>query len=133
MYKGLMLKQGNENADEGKGKKGKRNVKKLESFQRKYLRGVAHPMKPVVFIGQRGITDAVTRSINEALDAHELIKVKFIDHKEKELKSEMAQTVERMNRCELVGMIGHVAIFYRRHREAEKRRIKVPATRQEMD
>ena len=89
-------------------------------------------MKPVVFIGQRGITDAVTRSINEALDAHELIKVKFIDFKEKALKIEIAETIEKMNRCEMAGMIGHVAIFYRQHRNPEKRHIRVPVTRQDL-
>lgn len=108
-------------------------MKKLESFQRKYLRGVAHDIKPVVFIGQRGITDAVTRSIDEALDAHELIKVKFIDFKEKELKTEIAEAVEKKNRCQMAGMIGHMAIFYRQHRETEKRRIKLPASRQDVN
>ncbi|MCG6880306.1 MAG: YhbY family RNA-binding protein [Deltaproteobacteria bacterium] len=37
---------------------------KLEGFQRKYLRGLAHKLKPVVSIGQKGITDTLNRSIN---------------------------------------------------------------------
>ncbi len=101
-------------------------MKKLESFQRKYLRGLAHDLKPVVFIGQKGITDALKTSINEALDAHELIKLKFVDFKEKEQKTELAEAVENLCGCQMAGMVGHVAIFYRQHKNPEKRNITVP-------
>jgi RNA-binding protein len=102
-------------------------VQQLKGFQRKYLRGLAHDLNPVVFIGQNGITEAVERSINEALDAHELIKLKFIEFKKKEQKEQISKGIEERTGCEMVGMIGHVAIFYRRHREIKKRRIRVPA------
>lgn len=54
-------------------------MKELTSTQAKYLRGIAHGLKPVVFIGQKGLTDALIRSTEEAFDCHELIKIKFID------------------------------------------------------
>lgn len=54
-------------------------MKELTSTQAKYLRGIAHGLKPVVFIGQKGLTDALIRSTEEAFDSHELIKIKFID------------------------------------------------------
>lgn len=100
---------------------------KLAGFQRKYLRGLAHGMKPVVFIGQKGITERLNRSINDALTAHELIKVKYIDFKDKEDKTELARIIEKSHDCEMVGMIGHTAIFYRQHPEEEKRRIALPS------
>lgn len=101
-------------------------MEKLQGFQKKHLRGLAHGLKPVVFIGQKGITDTVVRSINEALNSHELIKVKFIDFKEKEHKKKIADIIEKQTGCEQAGMIGHTAIFYRRHLDPQKRKIKMP-------
>ena len=49
----------------------------LSAAQRKYLKGLAHGLKPVVFIGQRGVSEALEKAMNEALDAHELIKGPF--------------------------------------------------------
>ena len=105
----------------------KNKNKKLAGFQRKYLRGLAHKTKPVVFIGQKGITETLNRSINDALTAHELIKVKYVDFKDKENKTEMAGIIEKTHDCEMVGMIGHTAIFYRRHPDDEKRKIDMPS------
>ena len=105
----------------------KDKVKKLAGFQRKHLKGLAHKRKPVVFVGQKGLTDAVNRSIDTALTAHELIKVKFIDFKEKEDKAQIASNMEETHHCEMVGMIGHVAIFYRQHPDEQKRKINLPS------
>jgi RNA-binding protein len=102
-------------------------TEKLEGFQRKYLRGLAHKMKPVVFVGQKGLTETLNGSINDALTAHELIKLKFIDFKDKEDKKEIIDTIEKTHGCEMVGMIGHTAILYRRHPDEEKRKVTVPS------
>ncbi|GBC60390.1 RNA-binding protein [Desulfonema ishimotonii] len=98
----------------------------LRSFQKKYLRGLAHSMKPVVQIGQRGLTKAVLQSVDAALDTHELIKVKFIECKEKELKKEITDQIETRMNCALTGMIGHIAIFYRQQSDPERRQITLP-------
>jgi RNA-binding protein len=98
----------------------------INSTQAKYLRGMAHGLKPVVFIGQKGLTDALVRSTEEAFDNHELIKIKFIDHKEKKQKIEIAKALEARTGSHLAGMIGHIAIFYRQHRDPEKRKIVLP-------
>ena len=58
----------------------------LKGFQKKYLRGLAHGLKPVVQIGKEGITEGVIRAVDEGLFRHELIKIKFNDFKEKEQK-----------------------------------------------
>jgi RNA-binding protein len=101
-------------------------MQKLASYQKKYLRGLAHHLKPVVFIGQKGMTDQVANSTDDALNTHELIKVKFNEFKEKSDKMQIAELIETGAGCQLVGIIGHVAIFYRRHRDPEKRKIKIP-------
>ena len=98
----------------------------LTGTQAKYLRGMAHALKPVVFIGQKGLTNALVRSTEEAFESHELIKVKFVDYKEKKQKAEIARTLEARTASHLAGMIGHVAILYRQHPDPEKRKIILP-------
>jgi RNA-binding protein len=63
-------------------------MKPLTSSQAKFLRGLAHNLKPVVFIGQKGITTALLESIREALAVHELIKVRFIDSPDKRRRAD---------------------------------------------
>ena len=101
-------------------------MKKPNGYQRKYLRGLAHGMKTTVMIGQKGITDMVINEIDEALERHELIKVKFTDFKEKMQKKDFAYTIEEKTNSHLVGMIGHTVMFYRQGSDPKKRKISVP-------
>jgi len=101
-------------------------MKELSSLQAKYLRGLAHSFKPVVFVGQKGLTDALAESAGQAFDRHELIKVRFIDFKEKEQKLELAAALAKKTGSRIVGMIGHIAIFYKPHSDPAKRKIVLP-------
>jgi len=101
-------------------------MKELKGFQKKYLRGAAHNLKPVVSVGQKGVTDSLIRSINEALKTHELIKVKFLDFKEKSQKRELIEIIKQKTKTEVVGLIGHVAILFTENKDPEKRRIVLP-------
>jgi RNA-binding protein len=101
-------------------------VEKLKGYQKKYLKGLVHGMKPLVFVGQKGLSPTVTTAVDESLEKHELIKVRFIDFKEKDQKKEMVGIIEKETESELVGMVGHIAIFYRQQRDPEKRKIHVP-------
>jgi len=101
-------------------------VEKLKGYQKKYLKGLAHGMKPLVFVGQKGISPALTEAVDESLKKHELIKVKFIDFKEKSQKEEIAGVIEKETASELVKMIGHIAIFYRQQKNPKKRKIDIP-------
>jgi RNA-binding protein len=98
----------------------------LKGYQKKFLKGLAHGLKPMVFIGQKGLSGGLIDSIHDALDTHELIKVKFIEFKEKQQKAGMAEAIEAETSCCLVGIIGHTALFYRQHADAEKRKIQLP-------
>ncbi len=98
----------------------------LKGFQKKYLKGLAHAYKPLVHIGQKGLSENLSAALEETLDSHELIKVKFIDFKEKEQKKELLKKIEAETLCELVGMTGHIAILFRQNRNPEKRRILIP-------
>jgi RNA-binding protein len=99
----------------------------LKNAQKKYLKGLAHSLKPIVTIGQKGFNAGVCRSVEEALLAHELFKLKFNEHKEKEPKKAILSAIAAETGCELVGIIGHTAILYRPHPEPDKRTIIFPA------
>ncbi len=49
-------------------------MEKLKGFQKKYLKGLAHSKKPLVFVGQKGVTPTLIKAVDEALGTHELIK-----------------------------------------------------------
>ena len=97
----------------------------LEGFQRRHLRSLAHPLRPVVMIGKEGLTAAVVAKADQELTAHELIKVRFYDYKEekRELLAEMGTKLL----AEVVGVVGHVGILFRQNREPKLRKIRVPA------
>lgn len=101
-------------------------MKKLKGSQKQYLKGLTHDLKPAAFVGQKGVTTALINEVNEGLDANEVIKVKFVDFKEKDMKNILAMEIAEKTDSFLTGMIGHVAIYYREHRNAEKRRIIIP-------
>ena len=102
----------------------------LEGFQRKYLRGLAHSLKPALFIGQKGLTREVLLAAEQALNHNELIKVKFVDFKDKEQKMEISGRLEKATGSESAGMIGHTALFYREQKDPEKRMIALPRRRE---
>jgi RNA-binding protein len=103
----------------------------LNGFQRKYLRGQAHALKPLVRIGKQGLTEGAIHEIDAALDSHELIKVHAPGTKEE--KQDLAQRVEKATAAAAVGQIGHVLIFYREQADPEKRKIAVPESRGDVE
>lgn len=96
----------------------------LTGGQKRYLRGLAHGFKPVVWIGKAGLTDGVLANLDQALEAHELIKVKLSDSKE--LRREISAQIDTRLGTVQVGAIGHVAIFYRPASDPEMRSIELP-------
>jgi len=93
----------------------------LFGFQRKYLRGLAHPLKPVVRVGRSGITDEMVCEIQRALEDHELIKVSM--HKPEDKKS-MARELANRSGAQLAGLLGHTAVLFRSR--SEKPTIRLP-------
>lgn len=98
----------------------------LKGSHKKYLRGLAHSLNPAAFVGYKGITQTLIAEIDQALDASELIKVKFNEFKEKDRKTALIQEIAVATASCVAGMVGHVAVFYREHRDPEKRRIRLP-------
>lgn len=96
----------------------------LTGAQRKWLRGQAHALKPVVQIGKQGLTEAALRQIDEALNDHELIKVQAAVPRQE--KDEMAARLASDLGAEVAGRIGHIVILYRQHPDPEERMIELP-------
>lgn len=101
-------------------------MESLKGYQKRFLRGQAHRLKPVVFVGQKGLTKSLADAMGAALDHHELVKVKFVEYKEKEKKLALVEQIEKTVSCEVAGLVGHTAIFFRRQSDPEKRKIKLP-------
>jgi RNA-binding protein len=93
----------------------------LTSSQRKRLRGLAHSLEPLVHVGKGGVTDELAAQLDRALDAHELVKVRFLEGKEE--KRELVAELCRRTGAAEAGTVGHVAILYRGHADPEKRRV----------
>jgi len=93
----------------------------MKGFQRKFLRGLAHHLDPVVRVGKQGVSAGVLEAVSRALLDHELIKVRM---REPEDKKGMARALAEGSDAELVGLIGHTAILYRPH--PDEPQIEVP-------
>lgn len=104
----------------------KRNPRELSGRQRRHLRGLAHPLQPVVRVGKEGVTDGVVAAVEAALHDHELIKVRVLEGCALD-RGEVGARLEETNAAHLVGQVGRVVILYRRHPEAPT--IRLPADR----
>ena len=79
------------------------------------LKRQAHALKPVVWVGSKGLSESVLAEIELALDSHELIKVKVVCDKE-ERPALLDEIVSNTNAI-LVGTIGQICILYRELKE----------------
>jgi RNA-binding protein len=96
----------------------------LTSTQIRELKKLAHSLKPVVIVGQHGLSESVLAEIDSTLDIHELIKVKLAGA-DKADRVEMSETIVQGTSASLVQIIGRVAIFYRPNPKKKKNRIVV--------
>jgi RNA-binding protein len=96
----------------------------LDGAQRRHLRALAHPLKPVVTVGESGITPAVLAAVDAALATHELIKVRL---REPEDKRASAAALAEAGHAALCGVVGHTVILYRP--DPETPRIELPRRR----
>ncbi|MEJ2693738.1 MAG: ribosome assembly RNA-binding protein YhbY [Candidatus Thiodiazotropha sp.] len=96
----------------------------LTSAQIRSLKKLAHPLKPVVIVGQHGLSESVLAEIDSTLDIHELIKVKLAGADKADREALSGEIVTRLS-ASLVQIIGRVAIFYRPNPKKKKNRIVV--------
>jgi len=94
--------------------------------QRRWLKQQAHHLKPVVMLGQHGLSEAVMREIDLALDHHELIKTK-IGAGDREERDQLIAAITRGTRAEMVQRVGNTASFYR-HNPDKAQPLALPAS-----
>jgi len=93
----------------------------LNSQQIRALRAETHrlKLKPVVMIGQQGLTESVMHELENTLAHHELIKIK-VPALEKEEKADFIQSICAPLNAELIQHIGHVMVLFRQNPEKKK-------------
>src|SRR5690554_1843772 len=94
----------------------------LNNKQRQYLKGMAHSLKPVVLLGQHGLTEGVLAEIELALNFHELIKVK-VAAEDREVKHLMVDAIIRETGATKLQTIGSILTLYR---PSEEKKINLP-------
>ncbi len=95
----------------------------LDGAQRRFLRARAHHLEPIVQVGRQGLTEGVLRAVDQALDDHELIKVKVLQGAPLE-RAEAAPQLAAALGAHVAGQMGRIVLLYRMH--AQKPRIVLP-------
>jgi RNA-binding protein len=93
----------------------------LSEKHRKQLRKLAHHRKVIVIVGQHGLSDNVMAEIDQALEVHELVKVR-VNAGERDERNAMIDRIAAQTHSDVVQRIGHIGTFFRR---AEKPRIEL--------
>ena len=94
------------------------------SKQRAYLKSLAMELQPIVQIGKSGLTPELTRAVQEALDARELIKISVLQNCVEDPR-EMAQIIADRTHSEVVQIIGKKIVLYKQGKD-DKRKIILP-------
>ena len=88
-------------------------IMQLSEKQKKHLRRLAHPLHPLVMLGNAGLTDAVVGELDRALADHELVKVSARVG-DRTARDAALEELARRTQASMVQRIGHVGVFYRR-------------------
>ena len=91
----------------------------LSTKEKQHLKARAHKLKPVVMVGNNGVTEALTKEINRALDDHELIKIR-VQTEDREVRLQILEAIRDTAGAELVQKIGGIGVYYRVNPELKK-------------
>jgi RNA-binding protein len=91
----------------------------LSEKQKKHLRRLAHPMNPIVMLGNAGLTEGVVHELDRALIDHELVKVTARLGDRTARDAALGSLAQRTS-SEIVQRIGNVGVFYRRRKDLPK-------------
>ena len=85
---------------------------KLTNNQKKHLRSLAHDLRPIVMVGQHGLSDAVLAELESTMTKHELLKIK-VRSSDRDKKQEIVDKILSFSKAALVQVIGGVLVIYR--------------------
>ena len=94
-----------------------------KNAQKKYLRKLGHKLKPVVFIGNSGLSESVLTELFSTINHHELIKIK-IKASNRIIRDQIIDEICKKTSTQLVTQIGGIALIYKKNPETPK--IKLP-------
>lgn len=86
----------------------------LSKKQIRYLKARAHALKPVVRVGQHGLTEAVYKELDIALDHHELVKIK-VAADDREARESLLLDLASKSRAQIVQRIGGIVVLFRQN------------------
>ena len=88
------------------------SIMKLTNNQKKHLRSLAHGLRPIVMVGQHGLSDAVLAELESTMTKHELLKIK-VRASDRDEKQEIVEKILSFSKAALVQVIGGVLVIYR--------------------
>ncbi|WP_019555915.1 ribosome assembly RNA-binding protein YhbY [Thiomicrorhabdus arctica] len=91
---------------------------KLTNNQKKYLRGIAHGLNPMIMIGANGVTESLMAELESTLAHHEILKIK-IASADRDERKEIVQHLVKESGALLVQTIGKICVIYRQNDETE--------------
>jgi RNA-binding protein len=97
-------------------------MQQLTGKQVRFLRGLGHHLQPVVMIGKEVLSDTVLASLEEALTAHELIKVKLQEGCPLD-RREAAKILAEKTGSAVAQVLGKTILLFR---QGESRKINLP-------
>lgn len=98
----------------------------LTGKQKRFLRSEAHHVDPIFQVGKAGVSEAMLVQIAEALEKRELVKISILSNNEDD-KNEVAETLAKGTKSELVQLIGHTVVLYKK--SVNNKRIELPVHR----
>ncbi|WP_050436115.1 ribosome assembly RNA-binding protein YhbY [Chondromyces crocatus] len=91
----------------------------LTGKQRRHLRALGHHLNPLVQLGKGGLTESVTSAVGEALEQHELIKIR-IGTECPDDREDVAENLAGALKAEVAQTMGRTILLYRRHPKEPK-------------
>ena len=97
----------------------------LTTKQRAYLRSLATQIDTIMQIGKGGVGEAMVKTVSDALEARELIKMKVLENSG-EYPRDMGEELAAACGAELVTVIGNKVVLYRQASDPKRRKIELP-------
>ncbi len=97
-------------------------LERLPNTQLRKLKSLGQHLEPSLKVGKAGLSEGFYKQVNENLEHHELIKIKFDDLKEE--KKELAPKIAEQTSSHLVQQVGNVIVLFRQNPIAEKQKIR---------
>jgi RNA-binding protein len=94
----------------------------LTNPQIRKLKALSQRLEPMLKVGKAGLSEGFLKTVNEVLEQHELVKIKFAEFKEQ--KKELAPLLAEKTSSHLILRVGNVVVLYRQNPNPEHQRIK---------